>query len=650
MGLVYWAPMTDGTVKNQGIITTQPSSTESSHYTSSTAGKLGKCIKTNSSDYIETSIIGDWVGEKSNTLAGWFYFPYDEIKAIVDASTNPSAGSPVPTGTLLGYCHYAGIALSWYTNKPMTTFYAMLAIRTGSSLYTAGLNLVDSNLMDKWVHLAGIWDNDNLKIKFFVNGSEVRQVTIASQQPVKQHLQINRNIVYGGNGPACRIPFYCNDLRVYKDEILSDRDIKHLAEGLTLHYPLSNRGFGGDNLLLNTNFSLQTTNFTTWNTEKNGTHYATYWGGYNGGVVNPTTCYHAHLVLFQGEWVYEYTRDTETWLGISQSGLQSVIQPNTTYTWSIDEYRPTGANNYITAGLYYKKTSDGSNGFHSGCPHGNGSDVRDQWVRRTYTFTTGEVYTGASIWFYIYGHSNGAGTVYMRRPKLEKGSVATPWVPNSSDPLYSFLQLNSTTELDCSGYQYNGTRNGILINSESPINQGCYIFNGTDSWIRTTANTQHIGTGDFTISAWINLETSSKTYQPVISNKTTAAVSVGCAIYFNHSQNKFLWSTADGSAATEIWTANTFADIYNKWTHVVMVRNSSDAKKGYFYINGVRQELASVPAIRNISTTHELVIGALYTDAANYRWTGKISDVRMYATALNENAIKDLYMMGGGVV
>lgn len=78
-----------------------------------------------------------------------------------------------------------------------------------------------------------------------------------------------------------------------------------------------------------------------------------------------------------------------------------------------------------------------------------------------------------------------------------------------------------------------------------------------------------------------------------------------------------------------------------------MVRNSSDTKKGYFYIDGVRQELASVPAIRNISTTHELVIGALYSDHADYRWTGKISDVRMYSTALDEDAIKKLYNMGG---
>jgi len=170
MGLVYWAPMTDGTVKNQGIITTQALATENSHYSSSTDGKLGKCIKTNSSSSIDTFLIGDWVGEKSNTLAGWFYFPYNEIKTVIDANTSTNT---VPTGTLFGYCSYAGIGLSWYSNKPMTTFWVMIAIRTGSSLYTAGYQLTAHDLMDKWVHLAGIWDNDNLKIRFFVNGEQV---------------------------------------------------------------------------------------------------------------------------------------------------------------------------------------------------------------------------------------------------------------------------------------------------------------------------------------------------------------------------------------------------------------------------------------------------------------------------------------------
>lgn len=210
----------------------------------------------------------------------------------------------------------------------------------------------------------------------------------------------------------------------------------------------ANNGIVGANLLKNTDFNLQVTDFTTWNTEKNGTHYAVDWGGYNSGFSNSDTRYHAHLALFQGEWVYEFTRDTETWLGVMQGGLKSIIQPNTTYTWSIDEYRTTGANNYITAGIYYKETSSGSNGFHSGCPHGDGSDLRDQWVRRKYTFTTGDVYTGAGISFYIYGHSGGAGTIYMRRPKLELGSTPTLWVPSVEDYgdiplLHGFAEQNT---------------------------------------------------------------------------------------------------------------------------------------------------------------------------------------------------------------
>lgn len=187
------------------------------------------------------------------------------------------------------------------------------------------------------------------------------------------------------------------------------------------------------NLLQNTTFERKST-VTAWNQEKNGTLTAWNWGGYNSGVSNPTTVYHAHLTLFNGEYVYRYIRTAdETWLGISQGGLQSVIQPNTIYTWSIDEYRPTGANNYITAGLYYKKTSDGSYNFHSGCPHGDGRDLRDQWVRRKFTFTTGDVYTGSSIIFYIYGYSGGNGTIYMRRPKLEVNSFATAWTPHTSE-------------------------------------------------------------------------------------------------------------------------------------------------------------------------------------------------------------------------
>lgn len=188
------------------------------------------------------------------------------------------------------------------------------------------------------------------------------------------------------------------------------------------------------NMLVNSDFSLTYQKTTGWDTTKNGTTLANSWGGYNSGVANASTVYHAHMVQFLGEWVYVYIRTSdESWLGISQGGLQSYIKPNTTYTWSIDEYRVSGSNNYITAGIYYKKTSDGTNKFWAGCPHGTGEDAFDKWVRRYYTFTTEEVYTGSGISFYIYGHTGGVGTVYMRRPKLEEVSVATPWEKSSSE-------------------------------------------------------------------------------------------------------------------------------------------------------------------------------------------------------------------------
>lgn len=208
------------------------------------------------------------------------------------------------------------------------------------------------------------------------------------------------------------------------------------------------------NLLKNSNFATTYQQTTGWDTSKNGTTLASNWGGYNSGVPNSSTVYHAHMVQFQGEWVYVYIRTSaESWLGISQGGLQSEIKANTTYTWSIDEYRTSGSNNYITAGIYYKRTSSDSNGFHSGCPHGTGEDVFDKWVRRYYTFTTGDVYTSSAINFFIYGHSGGTGTVYMRRPKLEVSSLPTSWELTNAEG-YSITNHGFTEDSDVINTQF----------------------------------------------------------------------------------------------------------------------------------------------------------------------------------------------------
>ena len=106
----------------------------------------------------------------------------------------------------------------------------------------------------------------------------------------------------------------------------------------------------GTNIVINSTFANTYQQTTGWDTSKNGTTLASSWGGYNSGVSNPSTVYHAHMKQFQGEWVYEYIRTSaESWLGIAQGGIQALILPNTTYTWSMDEYRPSGSNNYTTS-------------------------------------------------------------------------------------------------------------------------------------------------------------------------------------------------------------------------------------------------------------------------------------------------------------
>ena len=704
MSLVYWSPMTDGTVKNQGMINIQAAQSENSHYSSATNGKLGKCIKTSSSSSIDTSFLSDWVGQNSNTLTGWFYFPLSEIKTIVDASSNPSSGSPIPTGNLLGYCSYAGITLMWYSDKPFTKFIVCMTVRTGNALHVANCNFTANNLMDKWVHIAGIWDNVNLKIGLYVNGEQVSLVNITSQTFSSLHLYINKNAVYGGNGPGCYIPFYCNDLRVYKDEILTDKQIEHLAEGLFLHYPLSDR-YNSSNLIYNgygeygsdgwSGATVSTSDLPSDSSVKavftNGTTtekipinakdnmftvscYIKSGGGTSGYVypsilpydidnkfISNVNCMDGFSTTWQttlaqplkkGDTVV-YCSDLSAWNTATNNYYYFLaifgykdslgnVYPDFTYTADVptfgtysDKSRINKTNNTITLLSAY-----------TGEPRPAGTKVCQATAGSTYYYPFGGIdLSSIQSWTYK------TATFYFKDRNRLRYAKYIQWY-NYPGAKYAGVKITddswkTTTVFDVSGNQHNGVQNNIAFNSNSPVNNGCYIFSGSNSSIRTTANTQHIGTGDFTISAWIYIESSNKSYQPVISNKTTAANSVGCAIYYNHNQNKFLWSTADGSNSTEIWTSNTFTNIYNKWIHIVMVRNSSDAKKGYFYIDGVRQELASVPAIRNISTTHELVIGALYSDHADYRWTGKISDVRMYSTALDEDAIKKLYNMGG---
>lgn len=189
---------------------------------------------------------------------------------------------------------------------------------------------------------------------------------------------------------------------------------------------LNNMEIGGTNLLPNADFSRQYTNGAT---AANPDLYATDWGGYNGGVTNPTTSWHAHVDTDTfGYPVYEYNEadGNRGWKAMAVDIIKTATEPGT-YTLSADLYA-TGAGTKLYGGFYYYKVGGTTRTFHDGQVDLRPTSV-GKWDRYSVQVTLGsEVDYSRELRFYFYGYGFTSNSImYMKRPQLEKGNKATAW-------------------------------------------------------------------------------------------------------------------------------------------------------------------------------------------------------------------------------
>lgn len=476
-----------------------------------------------------------------------------------------------------------------------------------------------------WYHLGFTWSGMEGKLRLYLNGNLVATSDVPSS--VSYDASSSFKIPYDG-------PRYINDFRLY-DHCLSAKEVKEISKGLICHYKLDNNGFGNSNLLSNSHFDSRYT-VSDWDTSKNGNLCASSWGGYNSGVGNPSTVYHAHLQEHEGDYVYNYHKTSdEGWLGISQA-ITGRVEVSKTYTFSCELKRISGKN-YADGGLYTKANSSStSNTFVNFFAFSKfGSITDNKWHRYSYTFTVdSSVYMTNGAYWYIYGHTGGDGEFLMRRPKLEEGSSATEWIPHSSDSLYTSLGLSSTTEADCSGLSNNGTKIGGLSSSTSPVSiryESCYDFDGNTGSIQIPNLATLAPSGEFTMNCWIYHDNtwSSKTYETIFGGPSGFELEAK-----NSSTNSpvlYAYNWGQGQAAYEL----------NKWNMITMTRNASESK---FYINGELKITGSAGTI----PSGNYFIGAWRTSSEqNYK--GKISDFRLYSTVLSVEDIKELYNTSASV-
>ena len=223
-----------------------------------------------------------------------------------------------------------------------------------------------------------------------------------------------------------------NDFRLYDHE-LSAKEVKEISQALIQHFPL-NDFVGNENLLLDTMKDKDQTH-TTYN-------FADF---------------HFSKSLVSGN---TYTVTCKINLSEERKHIMVCHSGGTMGMVAWDKN---------TSGIYsgsFTATSNMSSQT-SGSGHG---------YARVYVST---------IEGNIQGSNPLSGSGNVEWIKIEEGSVATPYIPNTADPAYSGLGFDSSTIYDVSGYCNNGTfsTNKPTLALDSPRYSSCMSFNGSNTFI-----------------------------------------------------------------------------------------------------------------------------------------------------------------------
>lgn len=397
-----------------------------------------------------------------------------------------------------------------------------------------------------------------------------------------------------------------NDFRIY-NECLSPRQVKEISKGLVCHYPMGNVDgkIGGRNLLVKTNQGK-----TKWaNAHADGSYSceSVNWNGINAvkmSCATPTTSW--KMFIFNG-LLENFDK----------------LEPSAIYTLSYD----------VIGNI---KVSF-SNLWDSDATHSIVASAQGTVIKKTYGFhyivniTLKDALNKSKQLVYFRNDLKAGESVIIANLKFEKGNKATAYTPCPMDDAVMY----DNVIYDTSGYGNNGDVTDSTCptwSNDTPRYKGSYVFNGNNQYLKFQ-NPITSSSTDFTISCWVKFDDT--TGNSTICTMRTA-VGNGIALFKIGNKIRF-----DDNAQ---FTFSDYTISANAWTHVVVTRSSS-AKK--LYINGELKQLTST--VGDMANVYD--IGSIGASSAsgnsfgNYT-KGNISDFRIYATALDNQTIEELYKVG----
>lgn len=597
MGLQIWLPL-NGSIYNQGL--DGDAITNSSGITYASIGKIGSQSLLSGSMTTSKNYLG-----YEGTICFWIYITENSNKGMLYGNSDTGASLYNRKWSLFLYptrndLHCWGCQKDSKNNSPNGNWQ---------------LNGVIPD--NKWTHIC-ITHNRSMQY-IYINGIQVAH----------KEWDSSGDITFDVSTPLMKndVGRYLQDYRIY-DNCLSPKQVKEISKGLICHYLLGevDGKIGGRNLIKN-------------------------------GKGNVKAGFFKNFPTVTDEYGEFTLKSKKTYKGIILDGFVYECRDypvGEKYTWSYDIMYtawnfPTGSNRgELWMGQRYVNAPSGETA--TGAWRGvtqhnlpvvgqNGCEL-NKWyhVKQTVTIpqqASSNVGQQGLISFYNSNANVEASfTARLKNVKLEKSSTATPWTPAPEDNTSFYNNII----YDTSGYCNNGSVTDSTCptwSSDTCRYKGSYVFNGNNQYLKFQ-NPITSSSTDFTISCWVKFDDT--TGNSTICTMRTA-VGNGIALFKIGNKIRF-----DDNAQ---FTFSDYTISANAWTHVVVTRLSSCKK---LYVNGIlKQTVNTVGDMKLISNVGTIGASSQGGDGISNYLNGQLSDFRIYATALDNQTIEELYKVGASL-
>ena len=586
MALRVWLPL-NGNVNNKGA---SNSSITINGATVDNSGKIGKCYSFNgSSNYITGT--HNFI---SNSTEDWSYCCWVKFNNVSNTMCLFSARSSTST--------------------------------TGITIFTGSNWLIDDGerwtltpktaiSASNWYHVCVTRTKSSKKL--YINGaldsSTTTTGTPSTVCTTNYMIAASQNSATSPSGNY--LNGYLNDARFY-DQCLSEKEIKEISKGLVLHYPFDSNGIGAPNLCLNT------TTFSGWSVGS----------GWTLGTSD------------DGTKMYSFSRTGATgnnWVRIIPTlRVDGNNYPNG-ITVSMDILTPdkSAINQKCLGALQQYNESGSRTGWYE--PGWDLTNVVDnQWSRIKFTFSKSALLTNSQGLVYAYTMFSFQlvqnGNISIRKIKIEEGNTATPYTVAETE-------YSSGLEIDTSGLGNNGTRTGTLTGSkDTPRYQSSLLFSNSSYITYKLPPNMYYATYSF----WMKF--ASFTNYGMINGKVNDPASGDTPWFSCNTESSQLWCYFGGNSPNYT-RAGSGTLVANTWYHCAYVWNNGVAQ---WYLNGAKLGSAvTYTGKKYIPNSANISIGDSYTGSSwsGTPFNGQLSDFRVYATALSDADIAELYKVSSSI-